>query len=68
MKPIERTALTFTFIWTLFDAFAPGAPYHERIHFTLITTFGIAYLYGVHVIWFHKIKSIFFRRTKDTHS
>lgn len=59
MNTLERTALTFVTTWVLMDAFAPGAPYNQRLQLCLIVTFSIGYLYGLHIQVLRKVLKLF---------
>jgi hypothetical protein len=61
MNPIERTAFTWVLAWVLMDSFLPDVPRKEKLEATCVVTLSIGYLYGVHSIFFKKMKTLFIK-------
>jgi len=59
MNPIERTAFTWVLAWVLMDSFLPQVARKEKLEATFVVTLSIAYLYGIHMIIFEKMKTLF---------
>lgn len=59
MTVIERIAFTWVLSWVLMDSFLPHGKYADKMEATIIVTLSIAYLYGLHLIIFNKIRSIY---------
>jgi len=52
MNVLEKTAFAWVVCWVLIDSFTPDVTYHEKIKTCVVVTVSIAYLYGLHVaVW-----------------
>jgi len=59
MSVLERVAFTWVVAWVLISSFIPNAEHYDKLLISAITSLSIAYLYGLHIIFYKKIKTFF---------
>lgn len=61
MNILEKTAFTWVLAWVLMDSFVPEASRQDKLHTCIIVSASIAYLYGLHMLIFSKLR-LWFRK------
>jgi len=58
MNVFEKTAFAWIVCWVFIDSFAPDVAYQEKIKTCAVITASIAYLYGLHVVVWERVRRV----------